>query len=87
MTVVKMTVPFTEARATVVSRLGQFVTFLYSGDKNYVGMGGPGGTSTMSKPVPEETITAAELGVPVRHAPGATARGRVIYAKVGIDPV
>ena len=30
---------------------------------------------------------AAELGVPVRHAPGATARGRVIYAKVGIDPV
>ena len=58
----------------------------YSGDGNYVGevtaCGGPGGTSVVSKHVTEETMTVAEVGVPARHQPDATARGRVTFAEV-----
>ncbi|MGI8807939.1 MAG: hypothetical protein ACR2KK_08890 [Acidimicrobiales bacterium] len=56
--------------------------FRYSGDENYVGMNGHGGTSVVSTHVPEETMSVAEIGTPVRHERDATFRGRVTYAEV-----
>lgn len=57
-------------------------TLRYSGDENYVGMGGHGGTSMVSTHVPQETMSVAEVGIPERHKEDATARGRVTYAEV-----
>lgn len=57
-------------------------SFVYSGDDNYVGIGAHGGTSVVSTHVPEETMSVAEVGTPVRHERDATFRGRVTYAEV-----